>query len=155
MTIRKARTAAADAARQLLQDRVEVVAELAEAGARIDAKAAAVVQAQTALHDARAEYRAKFAAALALGWTAEQLAETGNPAERGEDTLRSRGRRRRPASSSTQTDATPPSPTQIHTPSGHNRTAPRTAGAVLLLSFTAATACCYGVLPPPRFSSAR
>jgi len=65
MTIPKARTAAADAARQLLQD----------------AKAAAVVQAQTALHDARAECRAKFAAALALGWAAEQLAETGNPAK--------------------------------------------------------------------------
>lgn len=116
MTIRKARTAAADAARQLLQDRIEVVAELAEAGARIDAKAAAVVQAQTALHDARAQYRAKFAAALALGWTAEQLAKTGNPAERGDETPRSRGRRRRPASSATQTDTTPPRPTQIHTP---------------------------------------
>lgn len=94
---------------------MEAVAELAAANARIDAKAEAVVKAETELHDARAAYRDAFATALKAGWTAAELAQTGNPAERGQDTRRARSSRRR-NTTSTMADPAPAPATPSHTP---------------------------------------
>ncbi|MGD9526414.1 MAG: hypothetical protein AB7I38_11640 [Dehalococcoidia bacterium] len=115
MTTSSARTSPKAIARQLLQSRFDAVGELAEANARIDAKTEAVAKAETELHDARAAYRDKFAAAVRAGWTPAELAATGNPAERGQDTRRPRRALARGATSAATADARAQAPDPIHT----------------------------------------
>lgn len=90
------RKEAADAARRLLQSKVELVGNLADSGARVDAAEAALEAASVARDTARSEYADQYKAALSAGWTDAELAEVGCGPERGNATLaRAKTRRKR------------------------------------------------------------
>ncbi|GJF05586.1 hypothetical protein [Pseudonocardia dioxanivorans] len=85
------RREAVDAARRLLQSKVDVVADLADAGSRVDQAEAAAAAAEDALREARLTYKKRFDDAVRAGWTEPELAEAGLTPERGH---LPRGRRR-------------------------------------------------------------
>lgn len=99
------RKEAAEAARRLLQSKVELVANLAEYGARVDEAEAAVEAAGVARDTARTEYGEQYKAALAAGWTDAELAEVGCGPERGDAALARAKTRRKRASKRTREDA--------------------------------------------------
>ncbi|RTL64036.1 MAG: hypothetical protein EKK42_26615 [Pseudonocardiaceae bacterium] len=85
------RREAVDAARRLLQSKVDVVADLADAGTQVDQAEAAAAAAEEALREARLAYKKRFDDAVRAGWSEPDLAEAGLTPERGH---LQRGRRR-------------------------------------------------------------
>lgn len=105
------RREAIDTARRLLQSKVDVVADLADAGSHVDQAEAAAVATEDALREARLTYKKRFDDAVRAGWSEADLAEAGLTPERGH---LPRGRRRQRASdapaTSAPTDAKDPEP---------------------------------------------
>src|SRR3954470_4862724 len=85
------RRAAAAAARELLQGKVDRIADLSEAARAADAAIAARAAADRHIAECRENYRQIRRAAIAAGWTKAELDQLGWPPEHG------RARRRRPA----------------------------------------------------------
>lgn len=75
------------------------VAQLAAAGAHVDAMAAGLVAAEAALVGARQSYEQQYRSTLDLGWTGRELTEIGYSADYGGAKARGRGRRRADAAS--------------------------------------------------------
>jgi hypothetical protein len=102
MAGRSVRKQAADAAFKLLQTKVDLVSDLAEAGGDIDAAERAVEEAQQALAATQAAYMDKYRAAIAGGWSDDELTRVGCSAERGGQATGPRRRTRRRAAAPPQ-----------------------------------------------------
>ena len=89
------RRAASAAAREFLHTKVDRIGDLAEAARTVDAAVEARAAADRHITDSQQAYGRTRRAAIAAGWTDEELSQLGWVAERGPQPLR----RRRPAAS--------------------------------------------------------
>jgi hypothetical protein len=105
---------AMNAARKLLEPRLDLVGDLADAGAAIDVAEEALRTAEQALLQARRDYLDRHRAAVRGGWSEDQLSAAGCPADRG----RARSGRRR----------TPPAPTATEHVAASTKTNEEPAG---------------------------
>ncbi len=114
VTTRNPQPEAVAAARQMLEPRVQSIADLAHAHDLVNQRRAQATAAETALAHAATEYAERYATARrAHGWTPAELGELGFP-DNHPHTKRTRTHRRR----ATPTNPTRPPPPAVPDPAG-------------------------------------